>query len=49
MLYIGLEIALSAHARRHKDDKNSFLEGGELAFQRLLKKMEEKGYSYDFE
>lgn len=48
-LYIGLEIALSAHARRHKDDKNSFLEGGELAFQRLLKKMEEKGYSYDFE
>ena len=48
-LYVGLEIALSAHARRHKDDKNSFLEGGELAFQRLLKKMEEKGYDYDFE
>ena len=48
-LYIGLEIALSAHARRHKDDKNSFLEGGELAFQRLLKKMEEKGYNYDFD
>lgn len=47
-LYVGLEIALSAHARRHKDDKNSFLEGGELAFQRLLKKMEEKGYNYDF-
>lgn len=46
--YVGLEIALSAHARRHKDDKNSFLEGGELAFQRLLKKMEEKGYNYDF-
>ncbi len=47
--YVGLEIALSAHARRHKDDKNSFLEGGELAFQRLLKKMEEKGYNYDFD
>lgn len=48
-LYVGLEIALSAHARRHKDDKNNFLEGGELAFQRLLKKMEEKGYNYDFD
>ena len=48
-LYVGLEIALSAHARRHKDDENSFLEGAELAFQRLLKKMEEKGYNYDFE
>lgn len=48
-LYVGLEIALSAHARRHKDDKNSFLDGAELAFQRLLKKMEEKGYDYDFE
>ena len=47
--YVGLEIALSAHARRHKDDKNDFLEGGELAFQRLLKKMTEKGYNYDFD
>lgn len=46
-LYVGIEIALSAHARKHKDDKNSFFEGGELAFQRLLKKMEEKGYDYD--
>lgn len=43
-LYVGLEIALSAHARRHKDDENSFLEGAERAFRRLLDKMEEKGY-----
>ena len=47
--YVGLEIALSAHARRHANDKNSFLEGSELAFRRLLKKMEEKGYNYDFD
>lgn len=48
-LYIGLEIALSAHARRHKDDKFKYLEGVQLAFRRLLDKMEEKGYTYDFE
>lgn len=47
--YVGLEIALSAHARRHANDKNSFLEGSELAFKRLLKKMKEKGYKYDFD
>ena len=47
--YAGLEIALSAHARRHANDKNSFLEGSELAFKRLLKKMKEKGYKYDFD
>ena len=47
--YVGLEIALSAHARRHANDKNSFLEGSELAFKRLLKKMKEKGYGYDFD
>lgn len=48
-LYVGLEIALSAHARRHANDKNSFLDGSELAFKRLLKKMKEKGYKYDFD
>lgn len=48
-LYVGLKIALSAHARRHAKDKNSFLEGSELAFKRLLKKMKEKGYKYDFD
>lgn len=48
-LYVGLEIALSAHARRHKDDKNSYLEGAKLAFKRLWKKMGEKGYNYDFD
>lgn len=48
-LYVGLEIALSAHARRHKDDKNKYLEGAQLAFRRLLDKMEEKGYNYDFD
>lgn len=47
--YIGLEIALSAHARRHKDDKNKYFEGAQLAFKRLLKKMKEKGYKYDFD
>ena len=47
--YVGLEIALSAHARRHANDKNSFLDGSELAFKRLLKKMKEKGYKYDFD
>lgn len=47
-LYVGSKIALSAHARRHKDDKNSYLEGPKLAFKRLWKKMEEKGYNYDF-
>lgn len=47
--YVGLEIALSAHARRHVNDKNSFLDGSELAFKRLLKKMKEKGYKYDFD
>lgn len=47
-LYVGPEIALSAHARRHKDDKNIYLEGTQLAFKRLWKKMEEKGYNYDF-
>ena len=46
--YVGLEIALSAHARRHKDDKNKYLEGVQLAFRRLLDKMKEKGYKYDF-
>lgn len=48
-LYIGSKIALSAHARRHKDDKNKYLEGAQRAFKRLLKKMEEKGYNYDFD
>lgn len=43
-LYVGLEIALSAHARRHKDDENNFFEGAERALRRLWKKMEEKGY-----
>ena len=47
--YIGLEIALSAHARRHKDDKNKYFEGAQLAFKRLLKKMKEKGFKYDFD
>lgn len=46
--YVGLEIALSAHARRHKDDKNNYLDGARLAFKRLWKKMKEKGYDYDF-
>lgn len=48
-LHVGIEIALSAHARRHKDDKNKYLEGAQHAFKRLLKKMEEKGYNYDFD
>ena len=48
-LYIGSKIALSAHARRHKDDKNRYLEGAQRAFKRLWKKMEEKGYNYDFD
>ena len=48
-LYVGLEIALSAHARRHKDDKNNYLDGARLAFKRLWKKMKEKGYDYDFD
>lgn len=48
-LHVGIEIALSAHARRHKDDKNKYLEGAQRAFKRLLKKMEEKGYNYDFD
>lgn len=47
--YVGLEIALSAHARRHKDDKNNYLDGARLAFKRLWKKMKEKGYDYDFD
>lgn len=47
--YVGSEIALSAHARRHKNDKNNFFKGAQLAFKRLLKKMEEKGYNYDFD
>lgn len=47
--YVGSEIALSAHARRHKNDKNNFFKGVQLAFKRLLKKMEEKGYNYDFD
>lgn len=47
-LYVGLEIALSAHARRHKDDKNNYLDGARLSFKRLWKKMGEKGYYYDF-
>lgn len=48
-LYVGLEIALSAHARRHKDDKNNYLDGARLAFKRLWKKVKEKGYDYDFD
>lgn len=47
--YVGSEIALSAHARRHKDDKNNFFKGAQLAFRRLLDKMGEKGYNYDFD
>lgn len=43
-LYVGLEIALSAHARRHKDDENNFFEGAGRALKRLWKKMEERGY-----
>lgn len=46
--YVGLEIALSAHARRHKDDKNNFLEGAGLALRRLFIKIKKKGYNYDF-
>lgn len=48
-LHVGIEIALSAHARRHKDDKNNYLDGAQRAFRRLLDKMEEKGYNYDFD
>lgn len=48
-LHVGIEIALSAHARKHKDDKNKYLEGAQRAFKRLLNKMEEKGYNYDFD
>lgn len=48
-LYVGIKIALSAHARRYKDDKNKYLEGAKRAFKRLLKKMEENGYNYDFD
>lgn len=47
--YVGSEIALSAHARRHKDDKNNFFKGAQLAFRRLLDKMGENGYNYDFD
>ena len=48
-LYIGSRIALSAHARRHKDDKNRYLDGARHAFKRLWNKMGKKGYNYDFD